>query len=69
MIKVKECQVVFDGDDEEIATDLVVAISVMRDKRHDAYTVAMATMSKVLLENRKIKYRRDKQNDRYKSNP
>lgn len=63
MIKVKECQIVFDGDDEEIATDLVAAISVMRDKRPDAYVVAMATMSKVLLENRKIKFRRDNQND------
>lgn len=63
MIKVKECQIVFDGDDEEIATDLVVAISVMRDKRPDAYVAAMATMSKVLLENRKIKFRRNNQND------
>ena len=59
MIKVTECLVEADGDEEEIATDLSQLLLVMRDKHPEAYTVALSVVFCAIGEDHKLRYEKE----------
>lgn len=59
MIKVIKNLVETDGDENELATDLVELLLIMRDKHPIAYEVGISVAAKKIIENYKVRYEKE----------